>query len=353
MGLKLLHSADWHLDSPLASFREPQRQELSRALASVPERIGELIRREGCDLALLAGDLFDGRASKETVETLKAALKSWEIPVFIAPGNHDPVTADSPWAEEWPENVYIFRGGLECVSLPGLNCRIWGAGYQSMDCPPLLEHFRAEGEGCQIAVLHGDPVSPSSPCCPITAAQVEGSGLHYLALGHIHAGDHMTRGRTLCAWPGCPMGRGWDETGKKGVFVAELEERAAVRFVSLNLPEFQEQTLEVRGDALELLKGKLPTGGSRNFYRITLEGEWDGDAQELSGELENYPNLILRDRTTAPVDLWANAGEDSLEGALFSNLYSRFQSAQGREQAQVELSAKICRKLLEGREVKL
>ena len=57
-------------------------------------------------------------------------------------------------------------------------------------------------------VLHGDPANPSAPCRPVTRAQVAASGLQYLALGHIHTRGQLEAGGALCAWPGCPMGRG-------------------------------------------------------------------------------------------------------------------------------------------------
>ena len=188
MGLKILHTADWHLDSPFGGFTEPQRQLLQAQQRRLPGKIADLCRREDCDLMLLAGDIFDGKPSRETVDTLKEALARCGVPVMVAPGNHDFCAPGSPWLEEnWPENVHIFTGALESVTLESLSCRIYGAGYRSMDCGPLLEDFRAEGdERYCIAVLHGDPTQRESPYSPITTAQVRESGLDYLALGHIH-----------------------------------------------------------------------------------------------------------------------------------------------------------------------
>ena len=129
MGLRILHSADWHLDSPFAGFSSEQRQFLRKELMKIPGEISDICRREGCDLVLLAGDLFDGPASRESILRLKQALEEMAAPVFIAPGNHDFVAPGSPWLEEtWPNNVHIFRGGLESVTVPALDCRVYGAG---------------------------------------------------------------------------------------------------------------------------------------------------------------------------------------------------------------------------------
>ena len=86
MGLKILHSADWHLDSPFGGFSEPQRQLLREQQKLLPGKIADLCRRENCDLVLLAGDLFDGQPNQDTVDILKEALARCGAPVLIAPG---------------------------------------------------------------------------------------------------------------------------------------------------------------------------------------------------------------------------------------------------------------------------
>ena len=353
MGLKILHSADWHLDSPFASLSPEQRTMLRRAQLELPGKISALCRREHCDLMLLAGDLFDGPWTRDSADALKQALADCGVPVFISPGNHDYVGPDSPWVREtWPENVYIFRGDLESVAVPELQCRVYGAGFTSMDSPSLLEGFQAEGsERWCVAVLHGDPAVTTSPCNPVTAAQVRGSGLDYLALGHIHRAGAFRAGSTLCGWPGCPMGRGWDETGEKGVYLVNIEETADIQRISLNLPCFYQQEVDVGEDPLEALEAVLPGAGSEDFYRITLTGRGNPDLDGLYSALGRFPNLELRDRTRAPMDLWADVGEDSLRGRYFRILQQASENPETREQA--ILAAEISRMLLEGREVTL
>ena len=353
MGLKILHSADWHLDSPFASLSPEQRTMLRQAQLELPGKISELCRREHCDLMLLAGDLFDGPWTRDSVDALQQALADCGVPVFISPGNHDYVGPDSPWVREtWPENVYIFRGELESVAVPELQCRVYGAGFTSMDSPSLLENFQAEGsERWCVAVLHGDPAVTTSPCNPVTAAQVRGSGLDYLALGHIHRAGAFRAGSTLCGWPGCPMGRGWDETGEKGVYLVNIEETAEISRIPLNLPCFYQQEVDVGEDPLEALEAVLPGAGSRDFYRITLTGRGNPNLERLYAALRRFPNLELRDRTRAPMDLWADVGEDSLRGRYFRILQQAAENPETREQAL--LAAEISRMLLEGREVTL
>ena len=352
MGLKILHTADWHLDAPFGNFSGAQQAYLKTEQRRLPQKIADLCRRENCDMMLLAGDIFDGQPTKETVELTKKALESAGVPVLIAPGNHDFCSAEGIWKQEtWPDNVFVFTRGLESVSISGLDCRIYGAGYQSMDCPGLLDHFQADGtERYQIAVLHGDPIQTSSPYCPVTASQVRQSGLTYLALGHVHKAGAFRAGSTLCAWPGCPMGRGWDETGSKGVCIVTLEESAQVQAVSLDTPRFHDLQAEADGDGREALELLLPGAGNQDFYRVALTGSGSVSVPELLKHFSRFPNLQIIDKTDAPVDIWAEADEDSLEGIYFGMLKSAMENTPEHAE-QIRLAAEISRKILTGREV--
>ena len=200
--MKILHTADWHLDTPFSGFSGEKRDFLRRELLKIPEKIVKLALREGCDLILIAGDVFDGAYTADSLDAVRNALGNCGLPVFISPGNHDFCSPTSPYlTESWPENVHIFtQPAMESVSLPQLDCKIYGAGYKAMDCPALLKHFSAEGdERWHIGLLHSDPLQAGSPYAPVTTQQVKSSGLDYLALGHIHKGDSFRAGEVLCA----------------------------------------------------------------------------------------------------------------------------------------------------------
>ena len=284
---------------------------------------------------------------------LRQTLERLEIPVFIAPGNHDYIGPDSPWLSvAWPKNVHIFTHPvMESVMLPELDCCVYGAGFTSIDCPGLLENFAStQAARYALGVLHGDPTQINSPCCPITTEQVRHSALDYLALGHIHKGDSFRAGKTLCAWPGCPMGRGYDETGEKGVLLVTLGETANTEFIPLNTPRFYD--LEVNADTQ--LSSLLPPMGNEDFYRITFAGPSEPlDLEAIKQEYNRFPNLLLRDRTTPPVNVWGTAGEDTLEGMYFKLLQDALECADEDTQRQIRLAAKFSRQILDGQEVVL
>ena len=340
--MKILCSADWHLDAPMAAQDEALRQ----ALLSVPGQVAEVCRREQCDLVLLAGDLFDGPYTEKSLRVLTQALADMAVPVFISPGNHDFLGGNSPWNQEiFPENVHIFKNPrLEAVRLGDLT--VYGAGYTSMDCPALLENFRAEENS--LCVLHADPTAATSAYCPVSRSQVENSNLKLLALGHIHKAGAFTAGSTLCLWPGCPAGRGYDETGPKGVYVVELAD-SEYRFIPLENPRFFD--LSVAADQLDTV---LPAAESQDYYRVTLTGACQSpDLEALSAKYAHIPHLTLRDRTVAPLDIWGSAGDDSFEGVYFGLLRQAMDSAPDHEKEIPLLAAKLSRQLLTGQEVAL
>lgn len=355
--MKILHSADWHLDSPLVGYSDEQANYLRSELLKIPDKVVSLCKKEKCDLLLLAGDLFDGAYTNESLRSVRFALEDAGVPVFITPGNHDFCSPSSPYlTESWPENVHIFtRPAMESVTLKELDCKVYGAGYQAMDCPALLKDFRAEGaERWHIGVLHADPLTSGSPYAPLTPLQVKASGLHYLALGHIHKEGSFNAGDALCAWPGCPMGHGFDESGIKGALVVTLEENVNTRFVPFDTPRFFDEKVDVGESAADTIADLLPPVQTKDHYRITLTGySAPIDIAAIAAAFPHVPNLELRDRTAPEIDLWALIGEDTLEGVYFKTLHEGLETDSEKLQRCLKLAARISRQILDGQEVVL
>ncbi len=349
--IKILHSADWHLDAPLLG-----KEELKKALASVPVKLANLCKEENCDLVLLSGDLFDGAPSADSVAALKKALAQMEVPVFITPGNHDFVAPGSIWLTEvWPENVTVFtENQVKSLVLEGLDCTVYGASFTSMDCPALLEGFRASHTTRYgIGIFHGDPTMVSSPYNPITQTQIRQSGLDYLALGHIHKAGSLLCGDTLCLWPGCPMGKDYGEPGEKGAYIITLDTSVTSKFVALDTPRFYDLTLTLAGSAQETLERILPPAGSMDYYRITLTGESEKlDIPLLLGAFSHIPHLELLDSTVVPVDVWKALGTDTLEGQYFGMLKEAMDATPDEKEVLL-LAAELSRRILDGQEVVL
>jgi hypothetical protein len=110
--------------------------------------------------------------------------------------------------------------------------------------------------------------------------------------------------------------------------------------------------VEVSGDAVEAVDAILPAVPGDDFYRITLTGTGKLDLEELQEEFAEFPNLTLRDKTEPPLEIWADADEDSLEGVYFGMLRKAMEDSPETAR-RVQLAAEISRKILSGREVKL
>ena len=102
--VKILHAADFHLDSPFAGLTSEQARARRREGRENIARLANYANAGHVDLVLLAGDLFDsGEIYRQTAETLAKALGTVEGRVFIAPGNHDYWDEKGPYAQvNWP-----------------------------------------------------------------------------------------------------------------------------------------------------------------------------------------------------------------------------------------------------------
>lgn len=360
--IKFVHAADLHLDSPFQSLPPEKATALRQEQRTLVEELISLCNTQQADLLLLSGDLFDSAGVfRQTVQGLQRAFAGCRAQVFIAPGNHDFVVPGSPWLREgWPENVHIFLdSAISAVDLPDLGCRVYGAAFTATNCPTLLENFRvADASLCNIMVLHGDAQQSNSPYNPISTAQIAQSGLDYLALGHIHSYSGALRaGTTTYAWPGCTMGRGFDETGEKGVICGTLDNgQCSIRFLPLAKRHYVIASVPVGDDPLQSVVAQLPANTQTDCYRILLTGEADRpDLRALRQALEpRFFSLDLRDETTPSVDLWANCGENSLEGLFLQSLQGELDKTTDDTQRRLlQQAARLGLDLLEGREVSM
>lgn len=352
MTLRILHAADLHLDSPfegLSSGKAAIRRVEQRELLS---RMAGLVHTESIDLVLLSGDLLDsGSTYFETGEELMRSLQSMSVPVFIAPGNHDYYTPHSPYARlKLPGNVHVFTTPeISRVQLPSLGADVYGAAFTDCRSGALLDGFSAERHAGTLNILcmHGEASAPNSPYNPISAEALASSGMHYAALGHIHTSSGLLKsGNTFYSWPGCPEGRGFDETGEKYVNIIELsEEGCTLEQRCIAKRRYELLTVDVTGaEPLLAIHTMLPDETVRDIYRIVLTGE-TAQAPDLKKLYDNLSELFfdlqIRDRTRIRRSIWERAGEDSLRGIFLRKLRKQYDEAQDdARRTQIECAAR-------------
>ena len=345
----ILHAADLHLDSPfegLPAAKAAQRRQEQRALL---KKIAHTADAERADLVLLSGDLLDSdSAYTETAEDLIKVLGGMSVPVFISPGNHDFYSRRSPYAKlGFPDNVHIFmKNELECVELPELNARVWGAAFTDKYCPALLSGFSAaKHDGIlDIMCIHGE-VGKNSQYNPISTQDIAASGMDYIALGHIHAASGLQKaGNSYYAWPGCPEGRGFDECGEKSVYIVTLSDgECSIKPVCVAQRRYEIISVELDGnDPLAAIEDRLRGDTHSDVYRIILRGETDDapDINTLRRALENrFYSLQLRDETVLRRDIWERAGEDSLRGRFLQRLIDAYDRAKNDSERELVVQA--------------
>lgn len=239
--LKLVHTADWHLGRQFRTFPEEQARKLSRARLEVLERILRAADSHAVDAVLCAGDLFDDEhPEREWWEQAAALLKrsTPSRPVFLLPGNHDPLTAESIYAKgsrfrellpAWvhvvdrPDFTYTFPNGAVLYAVPCMSKA--GQGDPTASIPK-----RETGdERIRIGMVHGSTFDEREwqTNFPIDRDAVLNCGLDYLAIGDTHGFRYIPpdRRHPPTIYPGAPEATAFDEKDPGCIAVVFINRR--------------------------------------------------------------------------------------------------------------------------------
>ncbi|NUQ48658.1 MAG: metallophosphoesterase, partial [Phycisphaerae bacterium] len=191
--VRFLHTADWQLGMPFA-WAGRQACRLCEARFEAAARLVELAHRERVDFVLLVGDTFDGPAVDDEVVRRAVALLGdlAPVPVYVLPGNHDPLTADAVWTRQsWlrrAAHVHLcaeaaplrIRDDVELLPCP-LGQKVSRVDPTAWIVPPA-----ARGP-VRIGLAHGAlDVLGQRGNFPIAADRADRGALDYLALGDWH-----------------------------------------------------------------------------------------------------------------------------------------------------------------------
>ncbi len=363
MSVKIIHAADFHLDSAFGALTPEQAKQRRRESRDLVERLSNYVNQQGADIVLLAGDLFDGELTyRETIEQLPRALGAMEAEVFIAPGNHDHYHARSPYAVlAWPENVHIFtKNSMEGITIERLGCTVYGAAFTRMSQEEsLLSAFRVPNDGLiHIGVLHADLGAAEQRYNPLRTEEIAASGLDYLALGHTHSFLGVNRaGETAYAYSGCIEGRGFDEAGDKGFLYGEIDRgRAELRFVPFARRRYEVLSVDVTGKEPETALREALNGSTlTDLYRVIFTGETDESGVELAQIEERFAgefyHLEVRDKTRLREDIWQRASEDSLRGLFLRDMKEKYECADAEEKEKIVCAVRFTLAALDGRDL--
>ena len=212
--MRIIHTSDIHLDSPLTS-RLPQTQvrERRRELLSGFGRLVEEAKALSVEVIIIAGDLFDSeRVSRRALDTALGIIEeAKDITFFYLQGNHegDALTTSS---RAMPENLKVFGREWTYYNIGNLTV----AGRNDI-CENMFESLSLSPTRKNIVVLHGERRERSAYPDSIGIREAAGRNIDYLALGHYHSySAEAIDVRGAAVYSGTPEGRGFDEVGDKG-----------------------------------------------------------------------------------------------------------------------------------------
>lgn len=344
--MKILHTSDWHLGRTL------HKVDLHEHQAAFLDWLVDLVEAEGVDVVVIPGDVYDRAVPAVSSVTLLdralARLADTGATVVLTSGNHDSperlgfgrslmragihLLTDLPGIEH-PVSVEDEHGEVLFFGLPYLEpdrARTELAGEGEEPLPrsheavtrAALDRVReraAARSGARTVVLAhtfvtGGEASDSERDLSVggvdsVPAGVLG-GIDYLALGHLHGCQDLTRSVGAPAWySGSPLAFSFSERNhRKSVLLVELGaagadgERAEVAVRRIETPVPRRLT-ELRGPLEEILAHRDEHAGDW-LKAVVTDPARPAHLQEQLREA--YPHLLLTEY--APEGRAASAG---------------------------------------------
>ena len=327
--VKLIHTADLHLDSAFRSrfTKEEAENRRQKQLMAWKELLSFAVEKKVQGI-LIAGDLFDSPVvSHGTMDFFLSTISEHpEISFFYLRGNHDTENTFR-YQENLPKNLFLFseRGkkyrlndrlllagveyGTKDISFGENEGATQGAGQAAeqgvgqenahgaealskseSESEEESKFLKLKEEDCNILLLHGALYqgTPKGEAVQgeegIFLKNLEKLPLSYIALGHIHkGGEGKLNNGALWAYPGCLQGRGFDEEGERGFLYLKVEEeKKEIRkeFIPIKQGEFRILEIELLEDegtlaCLKKIEVEMEKAGiaKEDSLRIILKGK--------------------------------------------------------------------------------
>ncbi|MDU2490158.1 MAG: DNA repair exonuclease [Clostridium celatum] len=370
--IKVLHCADLHFDTPFKELSKEVSDTSKNELLEVFKNIIDLAIDENIEVLLIAGDIFDNlTVNKNTLFFISDQIRRIDnIKVFISPGNHDPYNEKSFYNMiNWPGNVYIFKGDMEFKEVKELNLIVWGAGFRNnYENETLLRGVNVDNDKINIMILHGEIASINSKneYNPIYINDIYNSNIDYIALGHRHKFSGILKeGMTTYAYSGCPQGRGFDESGEKGVIIGEVYRGGTdLRFFPICKRKYVTKEINITGTnsydevIFKILSDLSNEEIHKNFYKIILKGElkehFNLKENLLIEKLKNkfYYIKIIND-TSIEINLEELSKDYSIKGKFIAKILEKLKDASDDDKEILKLALKIGIQCLSEDEVNL
>lgn len=311
--VRFLHTSDWQLGMTRHYFGDGAQERFSQARFDAIVRLAELAREHAAQFVVVAGDVFEtNQVDRRTVSNALNGLAQMPCPVFLLPGNHDPLDAGSIYRQptfekRCPSHVRVLDSNTPLAPCPGVE--IVGAPWRSKrPLEDLLQRALRElapaGDVTRIVVAHGavDALAPDkdNPALIELAAaeRALSAGLaHYIALGDRHSRTAVgNSGRIF--YSGAPEPTDFDELEPGLALLVDVDaEHALTTPLRVGRWRFAREAHRLDGDAdLAHLSARLT--GELDAARLALK-------LDLVGALNVRQMAALEDLLDTQRDLYA------------------------------------------------
>lgn len=327
--MKIIHCADIHADSKMGThFSKDAADRRRNEIADSFERMVNYAKANGVAAIIIAGDLFDTKASQH--KQIKKRIghiicQNPQIDFLYLRGNHD---EDSEFlSEENPANLKTFKKG-QWTSYSYDGVKIYGQELSDSLPPSVYTSLNPEADQVNIVVMHGQiadyKAKDGAPV--ISLPKLTGKNIDYLALGHIH--DYKIEKldkRGLWCYSGCLEGRGFDECGKKGFVLLDIEDKkVSAEFIPDCSRTVNEVEVKLSGSMsynqiMNAVENAIQPLSHDDIVQVDLTGEISEDTDI---EINSYEKALqgrffyirFKDRTEARIDYEKYEKDVSLKG---------------------------------------
>lgn len=315
--MRFLHTADWQLGMTRHFLAGDAQPRYSAARRDAVAGLGTLAAEVDAEFVVVSGDVFEhNQLPPKVIGQSLEAMRGIGIPVYLLPGNHDPLDASSVYTSalfcaERPDNVVVLdragvhqvRAGLEIVAAP------WRSKVPTTDLvADVLDDLPASA-ATRILVAHGgvDALDPDrdKPSL-IRLAKVDDAlhrgAVHYVALGDKHSLTQVG-GSGRVWYSGAPEVTNFDdvESDPGHVLVVDVDEadpQRAVRVTPRHVGSWRFVTMrrqvDTSRDIADLdMNLDLMTEKDRTVVRLALTGSLTvTDRAALDACLDKYARLF-------------------------------------------------------------
>lgn len=276
--MKILHTSDIHILSPLCSTLPDEKAKIRRReILRAFRRMAEEAVRLGVRLFIVAGDLFDSdRITANAIsEVISVIDNTPNITFLYLPGNHEGAALVQS-GTKIPKNLLIF--GNEWSGYDFDDVTVIG---RSEIAPDMFCGLKLDPRRKNIAVLHGE-LAARSTTTRVGIKDASNINLDYIAMGHYHGySAHTVDKRCDAVYCGSPESRGFDEAHPSGFVLIDTDTpRVSHRFVPFSLREVRIERIDISGytglrQIEDAVKERLADIPREDICRIVLEGRRD------------------------------------------------------------------------------